>query len=155
MFLYRWTDTKRHKKAKATKLFFVFILLLTNGCGQNANEPKIDARWYTQSQIDSGRSVFKENCAVCHGEKGGGTAIWRLRLADNPYTPLPLNGAAHTQIHPLVDLRRTIDSGVSEENQMPPFKDKLTEDDIDSVIAFFQSEWTEEIYTAWLKRGGL
>ena len=38
---------------------------------------------------------------------------------------------------------------------MPAFKDKLTEQDKEAVIAFFQSYWPDEIYAEWLNRGGL
>ena len=33
---------------------------------------------------------------------------------------------------------------------MPAWKDKLSDEDIDAVIAWMQSVWPEEIYRAWL-----
>ena len=35
---------------------------------------------------------------------------------------------------------------------MPPFEDKLSADEIDSVIAWFQTKWSDEIYAAWNER---
>ena len=32
---------------------------------------------------------------------------------------------------------------------MPPFKDKLTAQEIDAIIAWFQSLWPDNIYAAW------
>ena len=38
---------------------------------------------------------------------------------------------------------------------MPPFNDKLNNDEIKSVIAFFQNKWDDNIYNIWIERGGL
>lgn len=38
---------------------------------------------------------------------------------------------------------------------MPGFKDKLKDEEKLAVISYFQSLWTDEIYNAWLTRGGL
>jgi len=35
---------------------------------------------------------------------------------------------------------------------MPAFKGVLNEAEIDSVIAFFQSKWSDEIYVGWQER---
>ena len=35
---------------------------------------------------------------------------------------------------------------------MPPFEDRLNPGEIDSVIAFFQSQWPDEIYQRWADR---
>ncbi len=35
---------------------------------------------------------------------------------------------------------------------MPAWREKLDEDQIVSVIAWFQDQWPDEIYTAWLQR---
>lgn len=149
-------DIKRSYIVQEVKLICIFFLFLINGCGQNTDEPKTDARWYTQSQVDSGRSVFKANCAACHGENGQSTENWRQRMEDGSYPPPPLNGTAHTWHHALAQLKRTIDGGgILVGGKMPPFKDQLSEDDKDAVIAFIQSQWSDEIYTAWLKMGGL
>ncbi len=36
---------------------------------------------------------------------------------------------------------------------MPPFNDKLSSDEIDAVIAWFQSLWPDEIYRVWSGEG--
>jgi thiol:disulfide interchange protein DsbC len=35
---------------------------------------------------------------------------------------------------------------------MPAFEDKLSDDQIDAIIAWFQSLWTDEIYSLWMQR---
>ena len=37
---------------------------------------------------------------------------------------------------------------------MPPFGDKLSAEQIDAAIAFFQEQWSDRIYGAWLERNG-
>jgi hypothetical protein len=38
---------------------------------------------------------------------------------------------------------------------MPAFNDKLKDDEKLAVISYFQSFWPDEIYNAWISRGGL
>ncbi len=138
------------------RLLFIVLPLLVAGCGENNNDAKIEGRWYTQSQVNSGRVVFEKNCAACHGKNGQGTFNWTRKLPDGSYPPPPLNGTAHTWHHSLKLLKRTINNGgVALGGKMPGFKDKLSENEKDAVIAFFQSQWDKKIYDAWLKRGGL
>ncbi|VAX11873.1 Cytochrome c, class I [hydrothermal vent metagenome] len=136
-------------------LFFIFPFL-TISCGENNAETKVDGRWYTQSQVNSGRLVFEKNCAECHGKNAQGTFSWTRKRADGSYPPPPLNGTAHTWHHSMKLLKRTInDGGIPLGGKMPGFKDKLTEKEKNEVIAFFQSQWSKKIYDAWAKRGGL
>ncbi len=138
------------------KLLFIILPLLTISCGKNNNEPKIDGRWYTQLQVDRGRVVFEKNCEECHGENARGTFNWTRKLPDGSYPPPPLNGSAHTWHHSLKLLKRTINNGgIPLGGTMPAFENKLTENEKNEVIAFFQSQWSKKIYDAWLKRGGL
>jgi len=115
------------------------------------------ARWYSQEQVKQGAVVFSHNCAACHGDQAQGiTANWRQKMPDGSYPPPPLNGSAHAWHHPLAALKRTIHfGGIPLGGKMPPFRDKLSEAEIEAVIAYFQNMWNDEIYAAWLQRGGL
>jgi mono/diheme cytochrome c family protein len=132
------------------------ILLLMLGCSENGVESKISERWYTQQQIKSGRTVFDMNCAVCHKDNAQGTTDWKKTLPDGSLPPPPLNGSAHAWHHSLSVLRNYIkEGGKPLGGNMPGFNDKLSENEIDSVIAYFQSYWTDDIYELWLGRNGL
>lgn len=133
------------------------ILLLTFITGCSDNPQSIEGRWYSQAQIDDGAAIFKTHCASCHGGTAQGLAgDWRKPLADGSYPPPPLNGSAHTWHHPLKGLKRTIRiGGVPLGGTMPPFKDKLTDEEIESVLAYVQNIWSDKIYSAWKERGGL
>ena len=133
----------------------IFSLLFITGCSEKV--PSIDGRWYSQTQIDNGTAIFKSHCASCHGSAGQGLAEdWRKPLADGSYPAPPLNGSAHTWHHPLKALKRTIrNGGIQLGGTMPGFKDKLSEKEIESVLAFIQNIWSDKIYSAWEERGGL
>lgn len=137
-------------------LFISVVAFLLSGCGENNNDKGTIDRWYSQSQVDSGRVVFRRNCSVCHGENAQGTPDWKNALPDGASPPPALNGSAHAWHHPMGILKRTIDvGGAPLGGKMPPFKGRLNEEEKEAAIAFFQSFWSDKTYEAWLGRGGL
>jgi len=82
------------------------------------------------SQAQSGpASIFKANCAECHGTNGGGnTAMGRsLKLRDLR--------SPDVQKRTDADLTDIITNGLA---TMPAFKDKLTNDQIQQVVAYIR-----------------
>ena len=114
------------------------------------SQPK---RWYTQTQVNRGNNLFQENCAVCHKPDASGTTNWRELDANGKLPPPPLNGTAHTWHHPLSILRRTVRmGGIPLGGTMPGFEEKLTNKQIDDILAWVQSHWPDEIYRIWDER---
>lgn len=113
-------------------------------------------RWYDPAQVARGKTVFIQNCTVCHGLEAEGTvADWRSRLDDGSLPPPPLNGSAHAWHHPLEVLLRVIDYGGTEfGGKMPAFGEVLEQEDKLAVIAYFQNFWTDEIYQQWMRMSG-
>ena len=90
---------------------------------------------------------------VGHGANAEGTADWKKTDANGNYPPPPLNGSAHAWHHSIPQLARTIkEGGIKLGGVMPPFGDKLSDQDVLAVIAYFQSKWPDEIYTSWHNR---
>ena len=107
-------------------------------------------RWYSLQQLEQGRTLFLQHCAVCHGPRAEGTSNWQQPDANGHYPPPPLNGSAHAWHHDLPLLQRTIrEGGQKLGGQMPPFAQLLDAPQIDSVIAYFQSQWPDEVYQKW------
>jgi mono/diheme cytochrome c family protein len=123
------------------------------GFNQQTLEPKADTqRWYFAEQAERGKTVFANNCAVCHGKNAEATPHWKTLDANGHYPPPPLNGSAHAWHHPLAILGRTIYlGGAPVGGQMPAFKGVLSETDMIDVIAHFQSYWSDDIYQRWLQ----
>lgn len=127
------------------------LCTLVSGC-----EPRVSGRWYTQSQVESGKIVYVKYCVSCHHENAQGTTSWKERGLDGNFPPPPLNGSAHAWHHPLTLLQETIhDGGIPFGGKMPAFGTRLNEKEERAVISYFQSFWTDDVYREWLKRGGL
>ena len=153
-----WREEEMMRKAaicrtRALMLSFFSVIAIAS-C---TTEDKVGGRWYSQAQVDAGGKVFAENCASCHGKSAQGkVANWKKPDADGNYPPPPLNGSAHAWHHPLSQLKRTVrQGGVPLGGQMPGFGDRLSEKEIESVLAWVQSHWPDEVYAAWVQRGGL
>ncbi|PLY12704.1 MAG: cytochrome C oxidase Cbb3 [Sedimenticola sp.] len=117
-----------------------------------AQRPPIE-RWYSQVQVARGNALFQENCASCHKPDASGTPNWRETNAEGKYPPPPLNGTAHAWHHPLSILRRTVRmGGVPLGGTMPGFGNKLNSGQVDYILAWVQSHWSDEIYRVWHER---
>ena len=118
--------------------------------------PSISAaasRWYDQSIMDSGKLLFQQNCASCHGVNAEATPDWKKTDANGKYPPPPLDGSAHAWHHSKELLQQTIREGGGKlGGMMPPFEGKLSDTDIDAVIAYFQSKWSDDTYQKWADR---
>lgn len=102
--------------------------------------------------IRYGAKLFKANCATCHGDRGQGDPNWRQRGPDGKFPPPPLNGTGHAWHHPLKMLKYVIKNGSpGGQGNMPAWKDKLSDKEIDAIVAWFQSQWPDQAYNAWYR----
>jgi len=108
------------------------------------------SRWYSTTQQAQGAIIFKQNCSVCHGNKAQATPNWKQTNSAGQYPPPPLNGSAHAWHHSLDILRTSVrDGGQKIGGLMPSFEKPLSAQERDNAIAFFQSQWSDELYTKW------
>lgn len=102
------------------------------------------------AQIEHGRQLFVANCSECHGNSAEGAPNWKQPDANGQYPAPPLNGSGHAWHHPMRALANTIKYGTeSMGGHMPAWKNKLSEQEIKDVIAWFQSKWPDQTYAAW------
>jgi thiol:disulfide interchange protein DsbC len=133
---------------KSLKLLIAAFILIS--CQLIAAEQE---RWYSNEQVTQGEKLFRQNCAACHGQNAESTPNWKQTDANGNYPPPPLNGTAHAWHHDLDLLRRTVrEGGAKLGGQMPGFENRLNPAEIDSIIAFFQSKWSDDIYQRWSGR---
>ncbi|MDP2265302.1 MAG: c-type cytochrome [Thiobacillus sp.] len=113
-----------------------------------ALDRKLDA-----AQIARGSAIFEKNCAECHGANGKGQpGDWRIRDADGKYPPPPLDDSAHAWHHPTKVLMEAIrDGSPGGEGNMPAWKDKLSEQEMQDTVVYIKSLWTDPVYRLWLK----
>ena len=120
------------------------LLLLTTGA-QAAD------RWYTSNQVTLGQEVFQQNCASCHGVNAEAEPGWKE--ASGEASAPPLNGTAHAWHHSLDQLKLTIANGnLQLGGVMPAFGKKLSPQEIDAAVAYFQSKWADKIYASWAEK---
>jgi len=122
------------------------LLLLLVACDK-ASLP-LDLR-KDQARVVEGGKLFAKNCAVCHGAQAQGHAQWRVKKADGNFHPPPLNGTGHTWHHRQEWLIAFVQNG-SPVRTMPAWKNKLTQHQIESILAWAQSLWPEWAYKRWL-----
>ncbi len=136
------------------------LALLVGACGdqgQQATAPAPTAsskpsRLQDAEQVARGEAVYNAHCAECHGIRGVATPEWRKPGPDGKYPPPPLNDAAHAWHHPTVVLRKVIAKGSpAGMGNMPAWESKLSPQQIDDVIAYIKSLWSDEIYDRWLQ----
>ena len=132
------------------KRLAVLILLASATASLSAQTP---GRWFSEDQVSRGKALFEQNCAACHGQNAEATENWKQTDSNGKYPPPPLNGSAHTWHHDLDTLRRTIrEGGIPLGGVMPGFANTLNDEQVNQVIAFFQSKWPEDIYQKWSNR---
>jgi len=113
-------------------------------------ELDIPPRNQDMQQILRGGRLYQQNCAQCHGKLAQGAENWRQRDADGKFPPPPLNGTGHTWHHPTEVLVEIIRNGTAAlGGNMPAWKDELSEQDIEDVLAWIKAQWPDEIYASW------
>jgi len=157
-----FAEVKIYMKTHRMSLLLAAIVLGMSGCNEdktNMNKEQIirasptNARWYSQQQVSRGNVLYQENCASCHNADASGSTNWRKPDITGSYPPPPLNGTAHAWHHPLSALRLTIKiGGVPLGGTMPAFANKLDPQEIDAILAWVQSHWSDEIYNVWHER---
>lgn len=102
------------------------------------------------NQIQHGHQLFLNNCASCHGANAEGSPNWSQPDANGKYPAPPLNGTGHAWHHPKQALIMTIQHGTARMGgSMPAWLGKLSDQDIEDIVAWFQSQWPDELYAAW------
>lgn len=111
------------------------------------------ARSQDLAQVARGERIYEANCRACHGARGQATPDWRQRGPDGKFPPPPLDGSAHAWHHPTWQLRAVIEEGSPPgQGNMPAWKGKLSDREIDDVIAYVKSLWPDEIYARWYRQ---
>jgi len=106
--------------------------------------PTIDPR-----QAADGRALFVQQCASCHGQNAEGAPGWATpRPEGNTLAPAH-DDFGHTWHHPDRVLGEVIREGMGDPLlpesplRMPAFGDKLSDSEIEALIAYFKTLWSE------------
>jgi len=126
--------------------------LMIGGCGKK--EPEAPAvkdqadRPFSTDSLFRGVRLFQEHCAQCHGPEAQGHPDWRNpQVAAAP----PLNGTGNEWKRRKQDMIAVIRNGAQRHGEpvMPAWKGRLSDQEIEDVIAWFQALWPADVYDRW------
>ncbi len=104
-----------------------------------------------QDLVVLGKLVYQNNCASCHGVNLEGQERWRKPDADGYMPAPPHDETGHTWHHPDEYLFLMTKYGLEEiigqeyPNNMPAYKDILSDEEILASLSFIKSTWSREI----------
>ncbi len=109
--------------------------------------PQLDA-----ARVAEGEVLYRSQCAVCHGADLSGADDWKQRNEDGAFKPPPHDASGHTWHHPDQLLTQLIrDGGSSPDSVMPAFGGRLTDEEINTILDYFKSNWgPEERQFQWM-----
>lgn len=102
----------------------------------------------TLAELDRGARLFQEHCAQCHGPEAQGHPDWET---PGVLAAPPLNGTGNDWKRSRAELAHVILRGVERDGApvMPAWQGRLSEADVNSIIAWFQALWPAEVYDRW------
>ena len=98
-----------------------------------------------------GKSVYVQNCASCHGVKLEGQKDWMSRQPDGLMPAPPHDETGHTWHHSDKYLFMITKYGIEDiigqkyPNNMPAYKDILSDKEIISVLSYIKSTWPNKV----------
>lgn len=132
---------------QATKgLGLAVALALATGACERAGAPTGAAA------LQQGEAIYRAECAGCHGLKLESQADWRTRRPDGKLPAPPHDATGHTWHHPMAQLVAITKWGMVPPNappgyrsDMPAFAGKLSDRQIEHVLAYIEQQWPAEI----------
>jgi len=134
----------------------ILVVLLVSACGKEESKTpsrKIAVgpdRPVSTENLFRGVRLFQEHCALCHGPEAQGHPDWR-----NPKVVAapPLNGTGNDWKRRKQDMIAIIKNGATREGEpvMPAWKGRITDQEIEDIITWYQALWPPEVYERWRK----
>lgn len=141
------THVSRVRKAKGTAALVVLVALIASGLSACSERGGPDPY-----ALMEGENIYKVECASCHGAKLEGQPDWRTRRPDGKLPAPPHDASGHTWHHPMAQLVAITKFGMAPPNapegyvsDMPAFAGKLSDRQIENVLAWIESQWPAEI----------
>ena len=122
-------------------------VLSGNKSGQTASGNALD--------IATGKRLYQQNCASCHGVDLKGQKNWRKANADGSFPAPPHNEEGHTWHHNdevLFNYTKLGGKGIADlmgyknpNSRMPAYKDRLSDEEVWAILGYIKSTWPHKI----------
>lgn len=126
------------------------VLAVTSACSRE-DRVRIDPT--SATQVASGKVIYEQSCASCHGVNLEGQPEWRSRMPNGRMPAPPHDESGHTWHHPDDMLVGIIKVGLvppyapaGYESDMPAFGSSLTDEQIRDVLAYIGSRWPTRVH---------
>ncbi len=97
----------------------------------------------TLAAVTRGQQLFEENCQACHGARGVGERPKDMYAEDEyGFVAPPLDNSAHGWHHSDLGIVETILNGSERNKRMIAWKQKLSREDAENILAYIKSIWT-------------
>jgi len=117
--------------------------------------PRLDAT--NAMHVETGRRIYAEACASCHGTSLEGQSNWQERLPDGRLPAPPLGASGQAWRHTDPTLFAITKKGPAAhphgyQTDMPAFGRRLTDDEIAAALAFIKSTWPDDMRARQARR---
>jgi mono/diheme cytochrome c family protein len=141
------------------RAFYLILALIFCGFGiyyllpQKDYPVKISLYPKDDSIVSTGKEIYLQYCASCHGEQLQGQSNWRQRDTAGYLPAPPHDESGHTWHHPDTYLFLMTKYGIEKiigkeyPNNMPAYEGKLTDKEIIAVLSYIKSTWPKELQT--------
>ncbi|UUX48640.1 c-type cytochrome [Nisaea acidiphila] len=114
-------------------------------------ETAVQANWDDPVLVAEGQTLYRRNCAFCHGDALEGQEGWDGDFPTGHRPALPLDGSAPTwrlsddDIFDVIKYGGQPFSPRSYKNDMPGFEIQIPDAGIWAIVAFMKSRWRDEV----------
>ena len=131
----------------------LFVLLMPQPYSNTVERPvaeRITLMPDDRAVTAQGRLIYQGQCASCHGDNLEGQVGWRDQLIDGKRLAPPHDITGHTWHHPDDMLFQLTKNGIGAmmskpyPNDMPVYKDILSDAEIIAALSYIKSQWPEE-----------
>jgi mono/diheme cytochrome c family protein len=121
------------------------------GTTENATQEKFDI-----NRIARGARLYQENCAQCHGPEAQGHPDWQHAKQQGYAAAPPLDGTGPAIKRRKAEMMAVIRNGLKQDGVpvMPGWKGRVSDDEIEDVITWYQALWPEQVYARWRQLDG-
>ena len=140
-----------NKKIFIFSVFLILTVLYFFTTNSNKSNASINLNTTDNSIIENGKQIYAKNCASCHGVNLEGQKRWMSRLPDGLMPAPPHDQTGHTWHHPdrylFMVTKYGIEDFIGEKypNNMPAYKDILSDKEIIAVLSYIKSTWPTKI----------